>query len=59
MEDMIEEIMYANNCDEDEAQRVLEDLEFFEDFDEGIQQGYYEDLKVSPADNKFYYGWGL
>lgn len=53
MEDMIEEIMYANNCDEDEAQRVLED------FDEEIQQGYYEDLKVSPADDKFYYGWDL
>lgn len=59
MEDMIEEIMYVNGCDEDEAERVLEDLEFFEDSDEEIQQGYYEDLKVSPADNKFYYGWGL
>ena len=41
--EMIEEIMYVNNCDEDEAERTLEDLEFFEDFDEEIQQGYYED----------------
>ena len=31
-----------------------EDLEFF---DEEITQGFYEDLKSSPEDNKFYHGW--
>ena len=52
--EITKEIMYVNNCDEDEAERTLEDLEFF---GEEIEQGFYEDLKSVPEDNKFYYGW--